>query len=161
MGPESELWVVGSPEIAKKAQVIQSEPPGQKELIDVGQTQFPFTRSKATRRKNITSAIAQENWQPLMEQSLLAEKAFVASDENLSPRAKFSSFNGLNMTVRQYTPPGWQRTLRCGHPDPRLDRIPGDHNRFMDQLYAAPISELIEPGSVNIEHPRLTGSGGF
>jgi multiple sugar transport system permease protein len=149
-GPESELWVVGSPEIARNAEVIQTDRLGKKELVEIGSTEIPAYTVKDKPEGEKFIAIAQENWQPLMEQSLLADKAFVTNDANLSEESATQQFNGLNMTVRQYTPP------EGGEPYDVVVLTPGTNDilviptEYMDQLYAAPISELIEPGSVNI-----------
>jgi len=150
IGPESELWVVGSPEIAKKAKIVQSDRLGNKELIQVGQTQLPIYTLEGEPEDSRFVAIAQENWQPLMEQSLLADKAFIARDENLLPERETRVFNGLNMIVRSYSPP------EGGEPYDVVILTPGSteylviSTDYMDQLYTAPISDLTEPGSVNI-----------
>jgi len=150
IGPESELWVVGSPEIAKEARIVQSSQLGNKELINVGETQIPIYSVEGEPEDARFATIIQENWQPLMEQSLLAENAFVAQDADLSPEKVSQMFNGLEMTVRTYTPPDG------GEPFDVVILTPGSteylviSTEFMDQLYAAPISELVEPGSVNI-----------
>jgi multiple sugar transport system permease protein len=150
IGPESELWVVGSPEIARNATVVQSSRLGNRVLIEVGQTQLPIYTLEGDTEENHYVVIAQENWWPLMEQGLLAEVAFVAKDVNLSPESEQRVFNGLIMIVRQYTPP------KGGEPYDVVILTPGSSEYlaistdYMDQLYAAPISDLIEPGSINI-----------
>ncbi len=149
-GPESELWVVGSPEIAQKAQVIQSDRLGKKELIDVGSTEIPVYTVEGMPEGEKYVSIAQENWQPLLPQSLLAEKAFVTTEANLSEESEIQQFNGLNMTVRQYTPPEGGEPVEVAILTPGSSQILVLPTELMDQIYAAPISELIEPGSVNM-----------
>lgn len=149
IGPESELWVVGSPEIAQKAEAVQSDRLGKKELIEVGNTQIPIYTVDGKPEGEKFVAIAQEIWQPLMPQELLAEKAFVTSAANLSDESETRQFNGLNMTVRQYTPPDGGEPYEVAVLTPGTTDILVIPTENMDQLYAAPISELIEPGSVN------------
>lgn len=149
-GPESELWVVGAPEVAQKAQVIQSDRLGKKELIDVGSTEIPVYTVADIPEGEKYVVIAQENWQPLMPQSLLAEKGFVTTEANLSEESETRQFNGLNITVRQYTPPEGGDPIEVAILTPGSSQILVLPVEFMDQLYAAPISELIEPGSVNM-----------
>jgi multiple sugar transport system permease protein len=156
IGPESELWVVGSPQIAQKAIIVQSSQLGDREMIDIGQTQLPIYSVEGQSEDAVRSGddkfvvIAQEKWQPLMDQNLLAEKAFVAREGQLSGERETRVFKGLNMTVRTYTPPDG------GDPYEIVILTPGSTEylalptEYMDQLYAAPVSELIEPGSVNI-----------
>ena len=150
IGPESELWVVSSPEIALKAKIIQSSQLGKKELIEVGQTQLPIYIVQGEPADARFVAVSKENWQPLMEQRLLAEKAFVARDENLAPEKETRLFNTMNMIVRTYTPP------EGGEPYEVVILTPGSteylviSTEYMSQLYTAPITELVEPGGENI-----------
>ncbi len=150
-GPESELWVVGTPEIAAEAEIIQSSRLGNKELIPVGQTQIPTYSVNGAPEGSRYVAIIQENWQPLMEQSLLAENAFVAQEGDLSPEKTTQVFNGMNMTVSQWQPPDGSSPYDVAILTPGSIEYLVLPVSFMDQLYAAPISELVEPGSVNIE----------
>jgi multiple sugar transport system permease protein len=150
IGPESELWVVGSPEIAQKAEVIQSDRLGKKELIDVGSTEIPVYTVEGMPEGEKYVAIAQENWQPLLPQSLLVEKGFVTTEANLSEESETQQFNGLNMTIRQFTPPEGGDPVEVAILTPGSSQILVLPVEYMDQLYAAPISELIEPGSVNM-----------
>jgi multiple sugar transport system permease protein len=150
IGPESELWVVGAPETAQHARVVQSSRLGDKELIAVGQTQLPIYTVEGEPEEARFVSIAQENWQPLMAQSLLAEKAFVARDENLAPERETRQFNGLNMTVRRYTSPQGGAAYDVVILTPGSTEYLVIATDYMGQLYTAPISELVEPGSVNI-----------
>jgi multiple sugar transport system permease protein len=150
LGPESELAVVGSPEIVKEAELIQAGRLGKKEYLDVGQTQLSIY-SVADKPENYRAAVVvQENWQPLLAQSLVAEQGFIAKVEQLSEEVQPKIYNGLNMNVRTYSPPDG------GTPFEVAILIPGSteflviSTEFIDKLYAAPISDLVEPGSVNI-----------
>jgi len=150
-GPESELWVVGAPEIAGEALIVQSSRLGDKELISVGQTQIPTYSVQGAPEDARYMAIVQENWQPLMEQSLLAENAFVANESELDPEKRTEVFNGMNMTVRTINPADGSEPYDVVILTPGSIEYLVIPTTFMDQLYAAPISELVEPGSVNIE----------
>ena len=150
LGPESELWIVGSPEVASQATLIQSERIGTKEFLPVGQTQVSVYQIKDMPVDERYVVLVQENWQPLMEQSVLKEKAFIVTDDQLSPERTRQLFNGLYMTTRKYTPSDG------GAPYDVAILTPGSTEYLviaateLDKLYAAPISDLIEPGSVNI-----------
>jgi multiple sugar transport system permease protein len=150
IGPESELWVVSPPDIAKKAEIVQTDRLGDKELIEVGQTQIPIYSVEGKPEGQKYVAIAQENWQPLMEQSLLAQEAFIVTDKNLSPEKEIRQFNGQYMTVRQYLPEDGSQPYEVVILTPGSTEYLVIPVEFMDQLYTAPISELVEPGSVNI-----------
>lgn len=150
LGPEMEMAVVGSPEIAKEAELIQASRLGKKEFLDVGQTQLSIYSVEEKPEDYRGVVIVQENWQPLLAQSLVAENGFIAKVDQLSKDVQPKLYNGLYMNVRTYTPPD------DGAPFEVAVLVPGSteflviSTKFMDQLYAAPISDLIEPGSVNI-----------
>jgi len=151
VGPESEMTVVGEPEIADNAELIQTSRLGNKEFIDVGATQLAIYNVLDKPEEYRAIAIATENWQPLLEQSLVADKAFIANVDTLSAKGEPQLFNDLSyLDVRTYTPPDGSAPYEV------VVLIPGSTEylvipiEYMDQLYAAPISELIEPGSVNL-----------
>ena len=150
LGPESEMSVVGAPEIAQQAELIQSERLGKKEYLPVGQTQLAIYPVAEKPEEYRAVVVVQENWQPLMEQAFVADKAFIANVENLSETKEIKLFNGLKMTVRTFTP------SEGGEPYEVAILIPGSteylviSTEYMDHLFAGPISELVEPGSVNL-----------
>ena len=151
VGPESEMTVVGEPEIADNAELIQTSRLGNKEFIDVGATQLAIYNVLDKPEEYRAIAIATENWQPLLEQSLVADKAFIANVDTLSAKGEPQLFNDLSyLDVRTYTPPDGSAPYEV------VVLIPGSTEylvipiEYMDQLYAAPISELVEPGSVNL-----------
>jgi hypothetical protein len=84
LGPESEMAVVGSPEIAKSAELIQASRLGNKEYLDVGQTQLAIYPVEGKEEDYRGIVVLQENWQPLLEQSLVAEHGFIAKIDQLS-----------------------------------------------------------------------------
>jgi multiple sugar transport system permease protein len=144
------MSVVGAPEIAQQAELIQAERLGKKEYLPVGQTQLAIYPVAEKPEEYRAVVVVQENWQPLMEQAFVADKAFIANVENLSETKEIKLFNGLKMTVRTFTPP------EGGEPYEVAILIPGSteylviSTEYMDHLFAGPISELVEPGSVNL-----------
>lgn len=150
LGPESELAVVGSPEIAKEAELIQASRLGNKEYLDVGQTQLSIYPVQDKPEDYRAAVVVQENWQPLLEQSLVAELGFIAKVEQFSGESQEKVFNGLNMTVRTYSPPDGSAPIEVAILIPGSTEFLVLPSEYLDKLYAAPISDLIEPGSVNI-----------
>jgi len=150
LGPESELWIVGSPEITQQATLIQAERMGKKEYMDVGQTQISVYQIADEPAESRFVVLVQENWQPLMDQSLLAEKAFVVTEDQLSAERKSELFNGFYMTTRLFTPTDGSAPYDVAILTPGSTEYLVIAAVELDKLYAAPISELIEPGSVNI-----------
>jgi multiple sugar transport system permease protein len=143
------MTVVGSPEIAEEARLIQSDLLGKKEYIDVGETQLSiYTQEDETEDYRVV-VIAEENWQPLMAQSVVAEHGFIATIDDLS-EGEIREYNNIKMNIRVYTPPDDGDPYEVGVLIPGSFEflvIPTD---FMDQLYAGPISRLIEPGRATI-----------
>lgn len=150
LGPESELTVVGSPEIAKEAELIQASRLGKKEYLDVGQTQLSIFSVEEKPEDYRAVAIVQENWQPLLPQSLVAEQGFIAKVDQLSEEVQPLVFNGFNMNVRTYTPPDGSAPYEVAVLIPGSTEFLVISTEFMDKLYAAPISDLVEPGSINL-----------
>lgn len=150
LGPESELVVVGSPQIAGQARLIQAKRLGKKEFVQVGQTQLAIYPVEGEPEDYRAIVLVQENWQPLLEQSYVAKNAFIAGADRLSPKGETQTLNGLYVNVRQYTPP------EGGNPFDVAILIPGSSELLvmpmakMDRLFAGPISDLVEPGSVNL-----------
>lgn len=150
LGPESELWIIGSPQIANQAKIIQAERLGNKEFMNVGQTQLGVYQISDEPADQRFVVLVQENWQPLMEQRLLTEKAFIATEDQLSPERTSEQFNGVYMTTRTFTPPDGGTPYDVAILTPGSTEYLVISTTEMDKLYAAPISELIEPGSINI-----------
>lgn len=150
LGPETELAVVGSPDIVREAQLIQSERLGNRAYQDVGQTQLSIYQVEDAPEDFRAIAVVQENWQPLMDQRLLEQYAFIAKVDRLSPESETRQFNGLNMNVRTYVPPDGSPAYETAILIPGSTEYLMIPVQYMDQLYAGPISDLIEPGSVNL-----------
>ena len=150
LGPEVELAVVGSPDVVDQAELIQSSRLGKKEYLDVGQTQLSIYPVEGMPEDYKGIAVVEENWQPLMAQSDVAEYGFVTTIDQLSEQSETKEYNNILMKVRTYTPP------EGGDPFEVVVLIPGSYefivipSEHMDKLYAGQISKLIEPGSENI-----------
>jgi ABC-type glycerol-3-phosphate transport system permease component len=149
IGPESELWVVGPPAIAEDARLIQAKRLGEKEFVPMGGTELAIYPVEGEADDFRAAAIVEENWQPLIPQNLVAEHGIIAKVSQLGDERTVKQFNGIEMTMRQYTPPGG------GAPFEVAVLIPGSDEALvlpaaeMQALTAGPISELVEPGSVN------------
>jgi ABC-type glycerol-3-phosphate transport system permease component len=144
------MAVIGSPEIVEDARLIQSDLLGKKEFIDVGETQLAIYAVEGEAEDFRAAVVVEENWQPLMAQSDVAEHGILATIDELSEESEIKEYNGIKMNVRTYTPPDG------GDPIEVAVLIPGSFEflviptEHMDKLYAGPISRLIEPGRATI-----------
>jgi len=149
IGPESELWVVGPPAIAEDARLIQAKRLGEKEFVPMGGTELAIYQVEGEADDFRAATIVEENWQPLIPENLVAEHGIIAKVSQLGDERTVKQFNGIEMTMRQYAPPGG------GAPFEVAVLIPGSDEALvlpaaeMQALTAGPISELVEPGSVN------------
>lgn len=150
LGPESEMVVVGSPEIVENARLIQSDLLGKKEYVDVGQTQLSIYPVEGEPEDYRCVVVVRENWQPLMPQEVVAQAGFIATINDLSEETEIKEYNGIKMNIRVFT------TADGTHPYEVAVLIPGSFEflviptEYMDQLFAGPISRLIEPGRATI-----------
>jgi len=149
LGPESELAVVGTPEIATQARLIQAERLGKKEFVQVGQTQLAIYSVAGEPEGFRAVVLVQENWQPLLEQSYVARYGFIAKSDQLSAESETRLINGLKVTVRRYTPPDGSSPYDVAILIPGSTEFLVMPVERMDKVYAGPISDLVEPGSVN------------
>ena len=150
LGPEVELAVVGSPDVVDQADLIQSSRLGKKEYLDVGQTQLSIYPVEGIPEDYRAIAVVEENWQPLMAQSDVAEYGFITTIDQLSEQSETKEYNNILMNMRTYTPPEGGDSFEVAV------LIPGSYEflvipaKHMDKLYAGQISKLIEPGSENM-----------
>lgn len=150
VGPERELFVVGSPDIAARASLIQSSRLGKREPLQVGRTElskYPVEGEPADHRVVV---IAQEKWQPLIDQEVVAEYGILARANELSGEKQVKQFNGLNMTMQTYTP------SEGGDPIEVAVLVPGSSEFLvmpttqLERLRPGPISQLDSPSSVDL-----------
>ncbi|MCJ7658591.1 MAG: hypothetical protein MUO67_05540, partial [Anaerolineales bacterium] len=97
LGPEVELAVVGSPDVVDQAELIQSSRLGKKEYLDVGQTQLSIYPVEGMPEDYKGIAVVEENWQPLMAQSDVAEYGFVTTIDQLSEQSETKEYNNILM----------------------------------------------------------------
>jgi multiple sugar transport system permease protein len=149
LGPELEMAVVGSPEVVKDAELIQSDYLGKKQYIDIGATQLSIFPVEGYPEEFRAIAVVEENWQPLMNQSEVAENSFIATIDNLS-EGETREYNNIRMDIRLFTPPDGREPFEIAVLIPGSFEflvIPVGH---MENLYAGPISKLIEPGRATV-----------
>jgi ABC-type glycerol-3-phosphate transport system permease component len=104
IGPESELTIVGAPEVARTAILIPAEQLVEAGFASIGQTELKLWQvGEAASTPYIL--LAQESWQPILEESLLDEHAFVAPRAQLGER-ETRPVQGVAMQVASYTPEG-------------------------------------------------------
>ncbi len=149
LGPESELWVVGPPAIAADARLIQANRLGQKEFVPMGGTELAVYSVEDEALDFRAVNIVQENWQPLIPQSLVAEHGIIAKVAQLGAERTVKRFNGIDMNMRQYTPPDGSAPYEVAVLIPGSDEALVLPAADMRALTAGPISDLLEPGSVN------------
>ncbi len=149
IGPESELWVVGPPAIAQDARLIQASRLGEREFVPLGGTELAMYQVEGEDPDFRAAAIVQENWQPLVPQSIVAEHGINAKIAQLGAERTVRQFNGININMRQYTPPDGSAPLEVAVLIPGSDEALVLPASEMQALTAGPIADLIEPGSVN------------
>jgi multiple sugar transport system permease protein len=103
IGPESELTIVGPPEIASTAILIPADQISQAGFASIGETELRLWQIGEDTTPHIL--LAQESWQPILEEALLNEHAFVAPRTLLGER-ELRPVQNVAMQVTSYTPEG-------------------------------------------------------
>lgn len=102
IGPESELIIVGSPDVASQATLIPVD-----QLNDAGFTEVGETALKIWTIGDDESAgfivLSEESWQPVINEDVLDRHAFTASSDRLGERQP-EIIQDIVMQVAQYTP---------------------------------------------------------
>jgi len=101
IGPESQLSVVGSPEIAASAILVTAESLTDAGFMDVGDTELPLITVAGMEGEFIP--LVAESWQPVIDEVEFDMNAFVARRENLG-EISVVSVNGVDMQGTTYTP---------------------------------------------------------
>jgi multiple sugar transport system permease protein len=102
VGPESELTIVGPPEIASTAVLVPAEQIAEAGFASLGGTELRLWQiGEDTSTSYIL--LAQESWQPILEEALLDENAFVAPRAQLGER-ETRPVQNVAMQVSSYTP---------------------------------------------------------
>jgi ABC-type glycerol-3-phosphate transport system permease component len=94
IGPESQLTVVGSPEIASAAMLVAAEQLSDAGFAPVGQTELPQFAVEGQEGEFIL--LVQESWQPVINEDEFNIHAAVASRASLSDEATVT-VNGVQM----------------------------------------------------------------
>lgn len=101
IGPESQLTVVGSPEIAASAILVETENISSAGYADVGQTELPLVTVNGLEGEYIE--LVRESWQPVIDEVEFDTAVFVAQRANLSDEQPVR-INDVVMRGATYTP---------------------------------------------------------
>ena len=101
IGPESDLAVVGSPEIAQSVRVAAADALSASGEATVGQTELQLSRLADDETDYVV--IARDAWQPVVDEAELDAAAFVAGSAQLGERTQ-AEVNGVSVQVTPYTP---------------------------------------------------------
>ncbi len=107
LGPESDLAVVGTPEIAAAARIV----PGAM-LLDAGEAVVGETELRLSRLDGDTAdyiVIARDAWHPVIDELELDAAGFIATSDQLGARVE-GLVNDVAIPVALYTPPGANET---------------------------------------------------
>jgi ABC-type glycerol-3-phosphate transport system permease component len=102
IGPESELTIVGSPEISSTAILVPVDQITEAGFANIGETELKLWQIGEDDPTPYI-LLAQESWQPILEETLLDEQAFVAPRAQLGER-ETRPVNNVAMQVASYTP---------------------------------------------------------
>jgi ABC-type glycerol-3-phosphate transport system permease component len=101
IGPESQLTVVGAPEIAADALLVPAQSLNEAGFAVIGQTELPMV-TLADREGEFISLI-QETWQPIIDEAVFDSSAFVAQRSQLADALPVD-VGGVAMSGATYTP---------------------------------------------------------
>ena len=102
IGPESELIIVGEPEIAEQAMIVSVDLLNNAGISEIGDTSLNlWTLGNNETEQYIL--LSQELWQPIIDEETLDSFAFSASNSQLDER-ELVPVQDVEMQVAQYTP---------------------------------------------------------
>ncbi|MCA9905446.1 MAG: hypothetical protein KC547_16435, partial [Anaerolineae bacterium] len=101
IGPESQLSVMGAPEIAASALLVPAESLSSAGFAQVGETELPLVAVEGLDGDYIT--LVSETWQPVIDEAEFDDKAFIAARAQMS-ETEIKPVNGVVMQVATYTP---------------------------------------------------------
>jgi multiple sugar transport system permease protein len=102
IGPESELNIVGAPEIAAQAILVPADQLSDAGFAEVGETELKLSQVNGNTETNYV-LLAQEAWQPVIDEAVLDEFAFAAPRDQLGERS-LQPVGDVAMQVASYTP---------------------------------------------------------
>jgi multiple sugar transport system permease protein len=103
IGPESQLSVVGSPDIAASALLVSSENLSNAGFATIGQTELPQVNLAGQEGDYIV--LVRESWQPIINEAEFDANAVVAQRAQLTDERTLT-VNGVAMQGATYTPDG-------------------------------------------------------
>jgi multiple sugar transport system permease protein len=103
VGPESELAVVGAPEIASQAILVPAGQLSDAGFAPIGETELSLSQIDGNSETNYI-VLARDSWQPIIDEDVLDASAFIAPRAQLGERQP-AQVNGVEMQVAPYTPP--------------------------------------------------------
>jgi multiple sugar transport system permease protein len=103
VGPESELAIVGPPEIASQAILVREAQLSDAGFAPIGNTELSLSQIEGDTETNYI-VLAQDSWQPIINETELDEFAFAAPRTALGER-EARQVNSVEMQVATYTPP--------------------------------------------------------
>ncbi len=103
VGPETQLSVMGAPQIASAALLVPAESVSSAGFAEVGDTELPLVAVEGMTGEYIT--LASESWQPVIDEAEFDAQALVAA-RALMTEAQPLPVNGVVMQVSTFTPDG-------------------------------------------------------
>lgn len=152
IGPEHELSVVGSPEVAGPAFLVTPDMLGESEFVPVGHTELKLYALEDDDSGARYVLLSQEPWQPVLDVEIVRAHAFTVPAAQLAGERETIMFNDIiAMTVDTYTPPE-------GEPRQVVILIAGTEQSLVIEpenvtgLRLAPFHVLIEPAVERIDN---------
>lgn len=102
IGPESALDIVGAPEVAARATLVSSSQLRDAGFAEVGETELRLSQIGDDDTQKYV-VLAQESWQPIINEAVLDQFAFVAPRAQLGER-QAGLVGSVEMQVTQYSP---------------------------------------------------------
>ncbi len=146
IGPEDEFWVMGPASVASQGKMIPAKQLGNKDFRYFGRTQLAVYPVQGEPPDARFISLTQESWQPLLPQDVVQQYGFLAKEEQLSAEQSTTTVNGIDMTIRVYTPAeGNPQEVSILFANPIESLVIS--TQHLDALTAAPYTGLVEPGS--------------
>ncbi len=102
VGPESELVVVAPPEVAAEAVLVPASAVSSAGFAEIGQTELRLSQIEGDSDHHYI-LLAQETWQPIINEEILDQFAFAAPRDRLGERQP-QPVRAVEMQVSEYTP---------------------------------------------------------
>jgi ABC-type glycerol-3-phosphate transport system permease component len=139
IGPESQLTVVGAPDVAAAAVLVSPDSLSDAGFQTVGQTELPAFTSTSQPGKFIM--LVKESWQPVIDEDQFSQNVIVAPRAQLTD-LKDITLNGASLGGATYTPAG-------GTPTPVAILISGTEQSAVIPVDKATTLRLAQLGGLN------------